>query len=30
MVNYALDIENTRVLSAMEELGIVKEELILK
>jgi hypothetical protein len=30
MVNYALDLENLRVVSAMQDLGIVKEELIVK
>ena len=30
MVTYALDINNSRVQLAMEELGISKEELIIK
>jgi hypothetical protein len=30
MANYALDLENLRVVSAMQELGIVKEELEIK
>lgn len=30
MVNYAVDVDNPRVVSAMTELGILKEELVVK